>query len=86
MLLVGRSAPSVPEPLEYDVSDWSRHVSHVVSPPYIYSAALMLQLGYCFLNGTLCSCVPLDSCSGQASEVLKSSKPSEGNQSGELRP
>ena len=23
----------VPKPLEYDVSDWSRHVSHVVSPP-----------------------------------------------------
>ena len=33
----GRLAPNVPNSLEYDVPDWSRHDSHVVSLP-IYTA------------------------------------------------
>ena len=37
MCLFGRLAPNVPNSLEYDVPDWSRHDSHVVSPP-IYTA------------------------------------------------
>ena len=37
MCLFGRLVPSVPNSLECDVPDWSRHDSHVVSPP-IYTA------------------------------------------------